>query len=67
MCENYNYEYNEKMKLVIAGKLHDIGKLAIPIEILDKPKKLDDEGYFNLGICFLIPYSMCNSILATEV
>ncbi len=43
MCEKYNYEHNEKMKLVIAGKLHDIGKLAIPIQILDKPKKLDDE------------------------
>ncbi|MEJ8553573.1 HD-GYP domain-containing protein [Tepidibacter sp. Z1-5] len=43
MCESYNYDHNEKMKLVIAGKLHDIGKLAIPIQILDKPKKLDDE------------------------
>ncbi|WP_099191040.1 HD-GYP domain-containing protein [Tepidibacter mesophilus] len=43
MCESYNYDYNEKIKLIIAGKLHDIGKLAIPIEILDKPKKLDNE------------------------
>lgn len=43
MCENYKYNHHEKMKLVIAGKLHDIGKLAIPIEILDKPKKLDVE------------------------
>ncbi|MCT4508588.1 MAG: HD domain-containing protein [Tepidibacter sp.] len=43
MCDNYNYKHEEKIKLVIAGKLHDIGKLAIPIEILDKPKKLDDE------------------------
>ncbi|WFD10472.1 HD-GYP domain-containing protein [Tepidibacter hydrothermalis] len=43
MCENYNYDHHEKMKLVIAGKLHDIGKLAIPIQILDKPNKLDDE------------------------
>ncbi|CAH2215145.1 HD-GYP domain-containing protein [Tepidibacter aestuarii] len=43
MCENYDYDHHEKIKLVIAGKLHDIGKLAIPIEILDKPKKLDNE------------------------
>lgn len=43
MCENYKYEHDEKTKMVIAGKLHDIGKLAIPIQILDKPKKLDIE------------------------
>ncbi len=29
----------------IAGYLHDIGKLVVPIEILDKPEKLTDEEY----------------------
>lgn len=31
------------IKLTIAGMLHDIGKAAIPIEILDKPAALSDE------------------------
>ncbi len=34
-------------KLGMSALLHDIGKMAIPVKILDKPSKLDDEE-FNL-------------------
>lgn len=38
----------EKIKLIeISGYLHDLGKIAIPVEILEKPDKLTEEE-FNL-------------------
>lgn len=38
----------EELRMIeIAGYLHDLGKIAIPIEILEKPDKLT-EGEFNL-------------------
>lgn len=35
----------ECLTMRIAGYLHDLGKLAIPTEILEKPAKLDEEEY----------------------
>ena len=29
----------------VAGYLHDLGKLAVPVEILDKPAKLSREEF----------------------
>lgn len=40
---NYNEEKCLKMK--IAGLLHDLGKLAVPTAILDKPGPLSDDEY----------------------
>lgn len=45
MADFYDLEQEEKMKLIIAADLHDIGKLAIPNYILDKPGKLSDEEF----------------------
>jgi len=41
----YNYNRNDLINLGASGILHDIGKQAIPVEILDKPDKLSDEEY----------------------
>ncbi|WP_026888964.1 HD-GYP domain-containing protein [Clostridium beijerinckii] len=45
MSDFYNLEQEEKMKLIIAADLHDIGKLAVPNDVLDKPDKLSDEEF----------------------
>lgn len=45
MADYYKKSKEEKMKLVIAADLHDIGKLAIPNEILDSPRKLTFEEF----------------------
>jgi len=37
------FSSKDKQKLAIAGLLHDLGKAAIPIAILEKPGPLDDD------------------------
>ena len=39
----YNFSNDERIKMIIAAKLHDIGKLAVPNSILDKDGKLTKE------------------------
>ena len=45
MSEYYGYDMHEKIKLYLAAALHDIGKLAIPSEVLEKPGKLNNEEF----------------------
>ena len=35
--------YNSLLELLLAAQLHDVGKLWIPQQILDKPEKLNEE------------------------
>ncbi|MCL2373682.1 MAG: HD domain-containing protein [Treponema sp.] len=46
MGEYYNYDYEAKTELYLAAALHDIGKLDVPIAILEKPGKLTNEEFF---------------------
>lgn len=41
----YGYEEEERAKLYLAAALHDVGKLFITTEILEKPGKLDDSEF----------------------
>jgi len=45
MSEYYNKSDTEKLKLMIAADLHDIGKLAIPNAILDKPGRISVQEF----------------------
>ncbi len=40
-----SFSQDEVKKMRIAGLLHDVGKIAIPSEILEKPGKLTEEEY----------------------
>ena len=42
---HYGYDSEEKAALFLAASLHDIGKIATPIGILEKPGKLDDDEF----------------------
>ncbi|MCT4598460.1 MAG: HD domain-containing protein [Vallitalea sp.] len=46
MGKFYNKDNIEITKLRIAANLHDVGKLAINNEIIDKPSKLTDEEFY---------------------
>jgi HD-GYP domain-containing protein (c-di-GMP phosphodiesterase class II) len=41
----YKYDNEEQMKLYLAAAFHDIGKLKVPTEILEKPDKLTDTEF----------------------
>jgi len=45
MSEYYGYNNHMKAKIFLAASLHDLGKLAIPNKILDKPGKLTDSEF----------------------
>lgn len=43
--KNLGYKSSKLKELATAGMLHDVGKLNIPLEILDKPGPLTDEEF----------------------
>lgn len=45
MADYYGMNHEEKVKLMVAADLHDLGKLAVPNSILDKPGKLTPEEF----------------------
>ena len=45
MGEYYGYTREEKIQLYLAAALHDIGKIATPLKVLEKRGKLDKNEY----------------------
>ena len=45
MARHYGYDPAQKNQLYLAAALHDLGKLAIPSEVLEKPGRLDDAEF----------------------
>jgi len=45
MGKYYKYEPEKLSELYLAASLHDLGKLTVPVEILEKPGKLTDEEF----------------------
>jgi putative nucleotidyltransferase with HDIG domain len=45
LARQLGMDVNETRKAGMAGLLHDVGKMAIPFDILDKPGKLTDEEF----------------------
>jgi HD-GYP domain-containing protein (c-di-GMP phosphodiesterase class II) len=45
LAEVAGFSKNESLMMLVAGYLHDLGKLAIPGTILEKPGRLDDSEF----------------------
>jgi HD-GYP domain-containing protein (c-di-GMP phosphodiesterase class II) len=45
MADHYGYSETEKSQLYLAAALHDIGKIATPLEILEKPGILNAKEF----------------------
>ncbi len=45
MADYYGFRHKDKMTFLIAANLHDLGKLAISNDILDKKDKLSEEEF----------------------
>ena len=45
MADYYGFTREEKAQLYLAAAMHDIGKIAIPSEVLEKPGKLEKDEY----------------------
>ncbi|MDR1444173.1 MAG: HD domain-containing protein [Treponema sp.] len=50
MAEYYGYGIPERNLLSLAANLHDIGKLAVPAEILEKPGRLTREEFRQIAV-----------------
>lgn len=66
MGKYYGYDEDKQTKLYVAGALHDIGKLIIDNDILEKPGKLTDEEYLNIKNHAEASYIMLKSIRGME-
>lgn len=60
--ESYIFSEEEKNNIIAASSMHDIGKLGIPEEILNKPDKLTSEEYEIMKTHTLIGAEMLHSL-----
>ena len=66
MGSYYGYSPTEHMELYLAAVLHDIGKLGIPTQILEKPEKLTDEEYAEIMRHASLTYEILRNIQGFE-
>ena len=59
ICEYLRCSYSFTVYCTKCGYLHDVGKMFIPREILNKPSKLTDEEYEVMKTHTTLGYTMC--------
>lgn len=60
MAEKVNLSDTEKRNLILLAKVHDLGKIGVPDEILFKPGKLSFEEYEKMKQHVLIGHNIAN-------
>lgn len=66
MTNYYGFDEETSVKLYLAAALHDIGKLYIPTEILEKPGKLNKDEYETIMKHVWYTYKHLNNITGFE-
>ena len=59
ICEYMHFNSHAVIHSTMCGYLHDVGKLKIPKEILNKPAKLTDEEYEIMKTHTTLGYEIC--------
>ena len=59
MCQKMRMSYEETKKCVLAAYLHDVGKIKIPPEILQKNGKLTNEEFAEMKKHTIYGYDVC--------
>lgn len=60
LAESMNLHENQKRDLVLLSKVHDLGKIGIPDDILNKPAKLTAKEYDRMKLHVKIGYNIAN-------
>jgi HD-GYP domain-containing protein (c-di-GMP phosphodiesterase class II) len=66
MGKHYQYEPQELAELYLAASLHDLGKLAVPSDILEKPGKLSCEEFEIIKEHVYLTWKLLNDIEGFE-
>ncbi|RII33985.1 HD domain-containing protein [Clostridium chromiireducens] len=63
----YGLDEDTLEEIKVAAALHDIGKIAIPIEILEKPGKLTDEEFEVMKSHAIIGYNILSDLKVDDI
>jgi HD-GYP domain-containing protein (c-di-GMP phosphodiesterase class II) len=66
MGKYYQYKPQELAELYLAASLHDLGKLAVPSDILEKPGKLTDEEFEIIKQHIRLTWELLNEVEGLE-
>ena len=66
MAKKIGWSDEDCIKMVIAGNLHDLGKLAVPNWILEKPGKLTEEEYNIMKTHAYLGYHLLDKVEGLE-
>jgi len=66
MCDYYGYDSELRARIYLAAALHDLGKVDIPTEILEKPDRLTDDEFETIKSHVRGTYDMLKGITGFE-
>lgn len=62
LAKEYNFDVEDIQEIKVAGLIHDIGKIAISDEILNKPNRLTDDEWEIMKKHPIIGHKIVNSV-----